>query len=289
LRQRYTAVAPLYDALSAEWPVYRAGRVRGIPLLRLSEGNSVLDVGCGTGLNFPLLLDAVGPRGQVLGVDTSRDMLRTARRRLGRPPPPNVHLIERDATRLGDLASEVAPLVGRGPDAILFTYALSLMKPWQAAWDGATALARPGTRIVIVDMALPTGRGRLLAPLARMACAVGGADIAAHPWTRLAVECADITHLSARGGHVQIWAGTWTRLRLTRVAPSPTSSAETGKKVVVVASRHRGGTARPVPAPQVASGRQACAMVSWWSGDAPLTQVRMRLEPWSLLLEMMRG
>ncbi len=213
MRQRYSTVAPAYTALSAEWPIYRVGRLKGIPLLELSEGDSVLDVGCGTGLNFPLLLDAVGPSGQLLGVDVSPDMLRTAQRKLGRPPPTNVHLVERDATHLNDLASKAVALLGRAPDGILFTYSLSLMKPWQAAWEGATALARPGTRIVIVDLALPTGRGRLLAPLARLSCLAGGADIAAHPWTRLAAECDDITHLSARAGHVQIWAGRWTGSR----------------------------------------------------------------------------
>lgn len=159
MRQRYSTVAPVYTALSAEWPIYRVGRLKGIPLLELSEGDSVLDVGCGTGLNFPLLLDAVGPSGQLLGVDISPDMLRTAQRKLGRPPPTNVHLVERDATHLDDLASKAIALLGRAPDGILFTYSLSLMKPWQAAWEGATALARPGTRIVIVDLALPTGRG----------------------------------------------------------------------------------------------------------------------------------
>lgn len=127
MRQRYSTVAPAYTALSAEWPVYRVGRLKGIPLLELSEGDSVLDVGCGTGLNFPLLLDAVGRSGQLLGVDISPDMLRTAQQKLGQPPPTNVHLVERDATHLNDLASKAVALLGRAPDGILFTYSLSLM------------------------------------------------------------------------------------------------------------------------------------------------------------------
>ena len=210
--ERYTAIAPLYDVLSFEWPVYRAGRVAGVPLLGLSAGDVVVDVGCGTGLNFPLLREAVGPRGHVVGVDASNDMLRTARRKLGSPPPPNVHLMQHDARQLGSLANvlrEPPFAVERSVDAILFTYSLSLVHPWQQAWTAATALARPGTRMVVVDMAEPTGRGRLLAPLARLACRLGGADIAAHPWSALARECDDVTHLSARAGHLQIWAGTW--------------------------------------------------------------------------------
>ncbi len=38
MRQRYSTVAPAYTALSAEWPIYRVGRLKGIPLLELSEG-----------------------------------------------------------------------------------------------------------------------------------------------------------------------------------------------------------------------------------------------------------
>jgi ubiquinone/menaquinone biosynthesis C-methylase UbiE len=206
--ERYTAVAPIYDLVSAEWPVYRAGRLHGIPLLQLAEGHTVLDIGCGTGLNFPHLLKAVGPRGRVVGVDASAHMLRAARRRARRAGARNVHLVCGDATAFGTLARQL-PVPARGTDAVLFTYSLSLMRPWQAAWAAAIGLARPGARIVVVDMAIPAGRARVLAPLARLACHLGGADITAHPWSRLAEQCEDITHLGLRGGHIQIWAGTW--------------------------------------------------------------------------------
>lgn len=75
---RYTGGARLYDILSGERPVYRAGRVRGITALHLRPGQQVLDVGCGTGLNFPLLLDGIGSRGAVVGVDASGSMLARA-------------------------------------------------------------------------------------------------------------------------------------------------------------------------------------------------------------------
>ena len=61
--QRYTSFAPAYDVLSGEWPVYRAGRITGIGALRLRLGAVVLDIGCGTGLNIPLIRAAVGPAG----------------------------------------------------------------------------------------------------------------------------------------------------------------------------------------------------------------------------------
>lgn len=207
-RQRYSVVAPFYDVLSAEWPVYRAGRLRGIPQLRLQPGDSVIDVGCGTGLNLPLLRRAVGDEGAVTGIDASADMLRVARRKV-RPDAGNVRLLHQDATRLGELAPGHV-LASRAPvDGILFTYSLSLMRPWHEAWRGALSLARPGTRVVVVDMARPSGLARAFEPMALLACSLGGSDIDAHPWTALAAQCVDISRETLRGGHLQVWAGTW--------------------------------------------------------------------------------
>ncbi|MEO6414040.1 MAG: class I SAM-dependent methyltransferase [Pedococcus sp.] len=206
MRQRYTSVAPLYDVVSAEWPVYRVGRRLGVPLLHLRPGDTVLDVGCGTGLNLPLLRRAVG-HGTVIGVDSSAQMLAAARRKVPAASAGLVLLRQADATTMAD-RRHAEPALATGADAVLFTYSLSLMHPWRQAWDQALSLARPGARVVVVDMAVPVGRARLLSPLARLACALGGADIDAHPWQALVEECSDVSHEEAWGGHIQVWAGT---------------------------------------------------------------------------------
>jgi ubiquinone/menaquinone biosynthesis C-methylase UbiE len=203
---RYTHSASWYDSVSAE-PIYRVGRECAIPALHLQEGSRVLDIGCGTGLNFPLLLAAVGPRGQVVGVDRSREMLEVARRKTIHAPPGNVVLVEADAEQFDHVA---AGLDGSGAtfDAVLFTYSLSLMGNWEAAWLRATSLVRPGGRAAVVDMGLPHGWARLLDPAARLACRLGGADINARPWTLLERTAHDVQSWSFRGGHVQVRAGT---------------------------------------------------------------------------------
>jgi len=61
--RRYHHGARFYDLLSGERPVCRAGRLRAIELLRLGPGDRVLDIGCRTGLNIPLLRDRVGRDG----------------------------------------------------------------------------------------------------------------------------------------------------------------------------------------------------------------------------------
>ena len=74
LFRRYTVGARLYDALSVERPVYGAGRRAGIEMLALQPGEHVLDIGCETGLTFPLLHAAIGSTGRIVGVDASADM-----------------------------------------------------------------------------------------------------------------------------------------------------------------------------------------------------------------------
>jgi ubiquinone/menaquinone biosynthesis C-methylase UbiE len=50
--------------------------------LALTPGDTVIDLACGTGLNFPLLQKAVGESGKIIGVDLSPEMLDQARRRV---------------------------------------------------------------------------------------------------------------------------------------------------------------------------------------------------------------
>ena len=69
---RYRVAARFYDVLSTE-PAYRAGRRIGIEQLALEPGDTVVDIGCGTGPNFALIQDRIGPTGLLLGVDASRE------------------------------------------------------------------------------------------------------------------------------------------------------------------------------------------------------------------------
>jgi len=196
---RYTVSARFYDILSLEWPVYRAGRVTAIGAMGLLPGMRVLDLGCGTGLNHPLLVDAVGPTGTVIGVDSSRQMLAQARHRSSRHGWRNVVLVQADMTTID----------GLGPvDAVIATYTLSVVPGWERAWARALSAIRPGGRMAVVDMQLPVGPARVAGPLARLACAAGGADIHAHPWTALERDCTDVTAVSLRAAHVQVRVGT---------------------------------------------------------------------------------
>ncbi|MCA9495181.1 MAG: methyltransferase domain-containing protein [Myxococcales bacterium] len=145
--KNYDALSRFYD-LGDRWvsgPVARMGRLRAdtVARLELGPGDSVLDVGCGTGLNLPLLVEAVGPTGRVVALDYSAGMLREARRRVDRHGWSNVELVQGDAARLDG--------VGGPFDAVMSTWALGIVDQLPAALDRAVAVLKPGGRLAILD------------------------------------------------------------------------------------------------------------------------------------------
>lgn len=211
LLRRYGLGARWYDVLSGERWVYGAGRRAGIRLLAPRPGDVVIDLGCGTGLNFPGLVEATGPEGLVIGIDRSTEMLAMAQRRVDREGwRDRVRLIQADAAELevDDVAQAIASVRGQsasGADSLLATYALSVIRERDDAWRRATAALRPGARACVVDMQTPRGIWRVFSPLARLACATGGADITAAPWRLLerdAAPTADVARAERKGAHI---------------------------------------------------------------------------------------
>lgn len=106
--ERYRTVACAYDVRTTAGDVYRSKTVQR---LAPRPGDVVLDVGCGTGLNFARLEDAVGPIGTLAGIDLSPEMLDEARARVDRHGLHNVLLIQ--------AAAESPEIPARTADAAL--------------------------------------------------------------------------------------------------------------------------------------------------------------------------
>jgi trans-aconitate methyltransferase len=86
----YSQHAQDYDRLTRAFTGVRRAIVGALPL---SPGEVVLDVGCGTGLCFPMLLDKVGRHGHIVGIDASPQMLAVARDRVAQQGWRNITLV----------------------------------------------------------------------------------------------------------------------------------------------------------------------------------------------------
>lgn len=76
-RQFFDQAAANWDALIEEQTLSRLQEI--VSGLDIEPGAMVLDVGCGTGVLFPMLLEKVGQARHIVGLDISSEMLRQAK------------------------------------------------------------------------------------------------------------------------------------------------------------------------------------------------------------------
>jgi ubiquinone/menaquinone biosynthesis C-methylase UbiE len=158
LIETYRKKAKHYDVTSRFFPApgypQRAQRLRAVQALGLRPGARVIDIACGTGLNFPVIEEVIGPDGRIVGVDLTDAMLAQAQDRIDTNGWRNVSLVQGDAADF-DFPAEV--------DAILSTYALSQVpRCAEVIAHGAAALAGGG-RWVVLDLKIPDNTPRWLA------------------------------------------------------------------------------------------------------------------------------
>jgi S-adenosylmethionine-diacylgycerolhomoserine-N-methlytransferase len=132
---------------------YLLGRDRLVARLDVPVQGTALEIGCGTGRNIALAARRY-PTAKLHGIDISSEMLRTAEAKLD-------GLIARDAVRLarGDATSfEAARLFCQSQfDRVWFSYTLSMIPEWQAAFHHGLNLVAPGGSLHIVDFGQQSG------------------------------------------------------------------------------------------------------------------------------------
>jgi ubiquinone/menaquinone biosynthesis C-methylase UbiE len=184
VRQPLTVVTARYDRMSRWYRLAEPAvalplgmRRKAVTRLGLKPGDTVLEVGCGTGRNLRLLREAVGSSGLVLGVDASPGMLARASRLVSKHDWANVRLMQQDAARL-TLDAEI--------DGALFSLSYSVLPDRESTLENVWEMLRPDARLVVMDAGLPANwLGRALAAIGELVARVFPGDPYSRPWEDL--------------------------------------------------------------------------------------------------------
>jgi len=144
-RAFYNKISRVYDLLSdrSEAPMRKAG----LDLLKAHAGESLLEIGFGTGHTLAALAKAVGPGGQVFGLDLSDKMLKLAKSNLAK-----AGLLERARLRCGDAVQ--LPYADGSMDGVFISFTLELFDTPEIpkVLRECKRVLRAGRRIVVVGM-----------------------------------------------------------------------------------------------------------------------------------------
>lgn len=138
----YGRWATVYDVVARHTPGLADVRDRTAAALDLDPGDTVVEMGCGTGANFPHLMRRIGSSGRLVGVDFTRPMLERARRDVRHNGWGNVEVVRADASR---------PPVDGPVDALLATFVVGMLADPAGTVDRWLDLLAPGGTLVLMD------------------------------------------------------------------------------------------------------------------------------------------
>jgi SAM-dependent methyltransferase len=137
-------------------------------LASLKEGETVLDLGAGGGIDCFLAATKVGPNGRVIGVDMTPEMVEKARRNALKVGVSNVEF------RLGEI--EHLPVADESVDVIISNCVINLSPEKKTVFGDAFRVLTPGGRLCVSDIVASAPLPEALAnDLAMVARCVGGA------------------------------------------------------------------------------------------------------------------
>lgn len=140
--RQYRYQRHLYD-LTRKY--YLFGRDRLLKQIPAEAGQSILEVGCGTGRNIEHMA-RLYPHARFFGLDISKEMLETAHRRFARKgvSAPRLHVADAASFSAGEFGET-------GFDHIVISYALSMIPAWERAVECSLAALKPGGSLHVVD------------------------------------------------------------------------------------------------------------------------------------------
>ncbi|WP_108665746.1 class I SAM-dependent methyltransferase [Euzebya rosea] len=204
VQRLYDRLAGVYDRLAAPYDLIDGRRLQrqAIDALGLQPGDTVVDLGTGTGWNLPHLADRVGSDGRVIGVDLSERMLDRARRRVEEAAHSGVEFVH------ADLRTYVPPA---DTTAVIAAFALEMVPDHDEAIRRLVEHLAPGVRIASVGLREPAGWPEWAVRLGSLLNRPFGVtpayrDIA--PWTSIRQHLSDATITTSHAGAVYLAEGT---------------------------------------------------------------------------------
>ena len=140
-----------YDAdelasLPAECTASFAGIGNPLAIAAVQGGETVVDIGCGAGMDLLLAGKRVGQKGQAIGIDMTEAMVERARNSVAASGMTHIEIRKGDATAL--------PVVGGSVDVVISNGVLNLVPEKELGFAEIVRILRPGGRLQLADIAL---------------------------------------------------------------------------------------------------------------------------------------
>ncbi len=126
---------------------YLLGRDRLIREMKISGGENILEIGCGTARNLIILANKY-PQTNFFGLDASAEMLKTAQTKIDAR---NIKNITLKTAVADDFTFDKTFNLNEKFDACFFSYAVSIIPPWRESIENSLANLKPGKSLYIVD------------------------------------------------------------------------------------------------------------------------------------------
>jgi len=146
IKRLFNDTARYYDWINKVMSFGRGEVYRKEALQRagLESGQSVLDIGCGTGVLARNEIDIVGPGGFVIGIDPSEGMLKQA--------------VNRGVNQVALGRGESLPISNESVDFISMGYALRHVADLKDTFTEYFRVLKPGGTLLLLEMVLPQSR-----------------------------------------------------------------------------------------------------------------------------------